>query len=780
MGLVAGLAAAFVGFALVLNHSARIADWLFFRYAGYALAALFFTAACLSSGHALVRRVLGGNVLPVLEHVAMAFAAGVYVFFLGTMIAGFAGLLGHVFFFVFPLLLIAAGARPTFRYARRARRHLAGAWRRSARPPAWALLVDAFGLVGLALVYIPIMTPNNAAFDARWYHLGIAEHYAAAGAVGPFYEGWLPGTSPHLASLLYTWAFLVPGQRLGDRVEVAAHLEYAVFVFSVFAIPALVRRLVRPRLAGQAYRYAWAARFLFPGVFLYDSSVCLGADHVAAVFAAPVYLALLRAWTGLAPRACVLLALALSGALLSKYTGALILVAPAVLAIAIRAVWLAGRALFRRAGSLPLRAAALGPLVALGAGLAFTAPHWAKNIVFYRDPAYPVLRKLITPRPWTVDSALRFDVGFQNQLWAAERSLAGLGHTMRALATFSFVPNDWKNFHGDAPVFGSLFTLALVALPFLKGTKRLWGIYASCHVGVFVWYWINHQDRYLQAALPWMAAATAAVIGLAWREGRAARVMVAALAALQIVWGADVFLIPAHVFAGVPVKQVLDMFSHPVGKPPAADRIVYQDAFTVIGKALPHHAKVLIHETHPHLGVAAPSVADCPYHQGGISYLRTPTPRDVFDQLSSFGVTHIAFRDGPQSRELDTLAGEIVFFNFVHRYATAPAVADGWLIAPMPKERPAPGGAPDPVLLLTCGKGLPPGLYHLEDLTIPSLDKTKPPPHPFSAAGQAPAELVQEANAVAQEPACAALPPGMDTRFVRAGVREPYTLWVRK
>jgi hypothetical protein len=122
-----------------------------------------------------------------------------------------------------------------------------------------------------------------------------------------------------------------------------------------------------------------------------------------------------------------------------------------------------------------------------------------------------------------------------------------------------------------------------------------------------------------------------------------------------------------------------------------------------------------------------------------------------------------------------------VFFNFVQRYAGAPTNADGWLVAAMPKAPPPPGDAPpDPVLVVTCGKGLAPGLYHLADLAVPSLDKAKGQPRPFTEANASLADMVSRANAVAQDRACSALPAGVEAGFKRAGTRDPFAIWVRK
>lgn len=769
------LAASFVAFARVLNRHYPIREWLFLRYAGYWAASLFFAASCFSSGHLVLKRALGGRVLPLHEHAAVSFAAGLYVFFLGMFLGGLAGLYGGLFFFALPTALTAAGAFPAARFAARAYRHVAAARRRAPRPSPFGPLIHGFGLLGVLMVYFAVLTPNNAAFDARWQHLGIAEHYAAVGAVRRFPEGWFVGASPHLASFLYTWAFLLPRSQIFDHIELCAHLEITVFVAALVGIPALVRRLVKPSLMGpDAYRWSWAARFLFPGIFLYDSSLCLGADHIASAFAVPIYVLLLRAWKDLSPRLLALLALALTGALLTKYTGALLLVAPALVAVPVRAIWLGALALRRKQ---PLKVMWAGPLAAVAAGLVLFAPHWLKNLIWYGDPFYPVLHKHLASRPWTADSAARFDIGFMNQLWRPERNWEGIKQTLVALWTFSFKPNDWERFHGTTPVFGSLFTLMMLLVPLLRGSRRLVGLYLATHLGVFVWYWTHHQDRYLQAALPWMAAATAAVLALCWRQGLAARLALSALIAVQVIWGADVYFMPAHAYLGVPARSVIDMLTRTPGKA-NPNRLAFNDPFVAVGKALPRNATLLVHDYHPHLGVGVPTVADCPYHQGGISYALTPTPREVYDTLQGLGVTHLAWRNA-QPREPDTLAGEIVFLHFVQRFGGPAKNAEGWSISKMPAAPPSPGRAPDPVLVWTCGKGLKPGLYHLGDLTVPALEKGRRDPRPFKPAPSDPAALLREAMAVAQDPTC---PPSkaVEGMFVRVGQRDPYGIWIRR
>jgi hypothetical protein len=275
-----------------------------------------------------------------------------------------------------------------------------------------------------------------------------------------------------------------------------------------------------------------------------------------------------------------------------------------------------------------------------------------------------------------------------------------------------------------------------------------------------------------------MAAATAAVMALAWRQGIAARIGVGALLALQVVWGADVYFMPAHAYLGVPAKAVIDLFSRTPGKA-NNNRLSFAEPFVGVGKQLPRGAKLLIHDFHPHVGVGVPTVADCPYHQGGISYARTPSPREVYDQLKSYGVTHLAWRN-TQPREPDTLAGEMVFLNFVQRYGGAAKSVEGWLLSTMPAAPPPPGRAPDPVLVFTCNnKGLKPGLYHLADLAIPALVRRRDP-RPFAPSEGDVTPLLQQAQAIAQDSACSGLPKTAEMSFLKVGQRDPFAIWIRR
>ncbi|MGB8224422.1 MAG: hypothetical protein WCF10_17655, partial [Polyangiales bacterium] len=87
-----------------------IRQWLFWRYAGYWVACAFWSAGCLSSGYALVRR-LRGTPLPFAETLCLSFAAGVVLFYLAMNVLGALHGLHRAAFFALPLVMIAVGAR---------------------------------------------------------------------------------------------------------------------------------------------------------------------------------------------------------------------------------------------------------------------------------------------------------------------------------------------------------------------------------------------------------------------------------------------------------------------------------------------------------------------------------------------------------------------------------------------------------------------------------------------------------------------------------------------
>jgi hypothetical protein len=727
VGLVAVSLGATAFFLWFVHDLYPIQHWMFWRYASYWLLSALFVAACVSAGFGSLRLLLK-RPLPFAEHFSIAFAIGVYEFFLAMFLGGLLGVYGALWFALLPTLLLASGAWPLFRYLRRTRRHWLAARKRAGPPSPWSYPVLAFGLLGLGLIYFLILTPENISYDSRWQHLALAEHYAASGGIARTPEGLYVATSPHLAATLYAWAMQMPLSMLFDRVELAAHMEFVGFLFTLVGVSAIARRLVglpRPK-------HAWVVRFLFPAVLLYDASLAAGADHVAAIFAAPIFLIMLRAWHHPSPRWLLLLVTAMSGAVMTKYTGAMLLIGFPIVVMSLRFAIDAVRALLRRPNVVP-RVLLAAMATAIGAGLLLTAPHWLKNFVWYGDPFYPLLHGHLPLRPWTEDSALRFSGYMKSNLWRPELGWAGLLESLKVLFTFALIPNDWPQFHGKLPVLGALFTFGLGLLPFLRKTRKIWLLYAAVHFGIFVWYWIHHQDRYLQAVMPLVAGGTAAVLALAWRQHWTAKTGVSALVGISIVWGGDVWFIPTHAIVGSPQKVVLDLFAQGFKKN-YKDRVLPFGGTYRLGRALPRDATLLFHEERTRLGLRVRSIQDNVLAQGGISYVRHRSPRELWGTLDAMGVTHIAWAT-ERSWTFDSVGGDLVFFDFVLNAAIQHTIVDGWTLAQLPTQ--PPGDWPSHrALVLSCpSSSYVSGVYRVGDLTLPVIIVGDPPeaPEPITA-----------------------------------------------
>ena len=773
--LVLSLLAATAYFLRAVNAHYAIRDWLLPIYCGYFGFTLYFNAACLSAGYALLRLLVPTG-LPLRERIFLSMAIGVLAFYLGTFLLGLLHLYGPAYFLLYPLALFLLGAYPPFKLARRVRRALRFARKVPARRrSALGAAILGFGVLALGLLYLGVLPPENTSYDARWYHLPIAEHYAAVHGVEPFVEGWFQGTLPHLSSFLYTWGMCWPWVHVVDKVMLCSHVELSLFLWTLYGVTVLARRMV-PR---RPMHLAWVAVFLFPCIFVYDSNLGTTADHIAAFWAPAILLALMRAWPRLALRESLLLGALLAAAIDTKYQCVSLVVFPS-LAYACRAVWL----MVRGRGAPRWMPLATGAAVVATIAVLW-APHWLKNLVWYGDPIYPLLYAKLHDHPWTADGPTRLAMMTAENIWRPTGTLGErLLETLKAVWSFSLDPHDWNRLE-RVPFFGSLFTMLLLALPFLRARPRVWGLFACANGGVFVWYWLSHQDRYLQALLPWFGAATASAIALAWDSGLLARGALSVLVAAQIAWGSDAAFLRTHRMIGesqlkVAMDRITSGFDHQFGR-----RTGTFGDMVDIGKALSPSAKVLVHEYGVHLGLQHASASDDPMWQGGLSYGRFHSPAELDDRLKSWGITHIAMVTG-HSEDKDSLAGDVSYWDYVRHSAKQWKVFGGWTVYTLPEQRP-PDTPYGDILWLGCQNMYSKGRYAMVDLTTPftmSVPGLAFPKARVRLGGdeQGPIdEQLERVNAVAIDPACQKLTPThLSTAFEHVTDRGKVQLWLRK
>jgi hypothetical protein len=220
------LAVGLIGFAVFVHGFYPIHTWLFWRYAGYVLLVLAWTACCLSLGYEVVCRYCPW--LTKTEQLTVGLAVGVLSFGLAIFFIGLIHGLHPVTSVLLPLAFLASGARRLRRDVPKLARRRHWGFRHSFDLrflPVWLL-----GLAGVGVLYFCILSPEAFTFDARWYHMPIAQRYALSGKVSRFDEGFWMAAFPHLLSYVYAWVYLLPGLLMFDRMEIGVHVEFALFV----------------------------------------------------------------------------------------------------------------------------------------------------------------------------------------------------------------------------------------------------------------------------------------------------------------------------------------------------------------------------------------------------------------------------------------------------------------------------------------------------------------------------------------------------------------------
>jgi hypothetical protein len=747
--------AAIVVYATYAHHIHPLGDWLTFFWARAWLFSAAFGFASFGIGLTILGR-LKLHAGSLIERTSMALAVGVLTFALGIYVAGLFALLGLPFFFAWPALLLLLGRRALLRYFRglaRLRARFGGAlfFPQNALQALAALAIVA----GAFALYVQVISPANIGFDVRWYHIPVPESYAAAGRIRPFPEGWYLGAYPQLGAWLYTWAFLAPGV-LKHHLCLAGHLEFVLFLATIGNTSALASRL----LSGTRLRHGGAALFLFPALF-YSAHLGCGSDHVIELWAAPLALALLRYLATADIRHGALLGMLLGAAILSKYQ-AIYYFVPIALVLAFSLA----------------RQRQLGPLAtAAGVTLLVSSPHWLKNWIAYGDPFYPNLYHWLHDHPFFPGAGDLLPRGYW--LTGDKPPLSGMGKvrdTLGALGRFSFYPLGWARVHDDTTIIGSLFTLLLPLMLWVRPRWRVLLIAGSVHVGVAIW-WNTYPDaRYLQPLMPWMAACVAATLAAAWRTRSVAlRGAILTLVGLQIVWGGDLYLLRSQqMLAGLPL-QALN-----VGKEEPFPRHHYPgEELAEVGARLPKGSRLVGHDFYQSLGVGVPAITDNPDWQGAIDYLQIEPPDEVLRTWLALGGTHLIWPYAKEPRQAEDMARDAVFGRASVAFTDSSFEVAGYRVAEL-IDRPAPKSMQTPTSLawLGCGSERALGVYTPAGFAKGTVEK----PLTREELERDPSAALAEANTLWFKWDCEdsrAILPIISQQFTKVLVTGAHELWVR-
>jgi hypothetical protein len=696
-----------VYYASRLGESYHIEDWLFWPTALLWLYNLVLFAAIVGTGHLVLTRVLRLE-LPALENLAISIPVGVVAFCwamygLGALhlyrTGPAAGLVA---------VLIAVSARPLFRFVR-------GAWRawqqRAPRPPSLgtamlAALVLSFGVICLWLLYLPLISSQALNFDATWYHLTVAQDYAREGRIIPF-EGDYPRNWPQLAPIVHTWGWLMPVPGTLQRWTLPLHTEFFMVLGTLVGVAAMARYLLEPKTV----RFAWVGFFLFPAVFVYDQCIAGGADHFLALFAPSLYLSAARTARTLRARRWALFGILAGGAILVRYQAVYLVVACGALpALAWLGHVLRGARRPLAGTSLTPREQLAGPLVGLAVATVAASPHFIANWVFYGNPVFPFLQNYFGGRPSVEGSARLVEVILKGDYtWRPQGSFGRrVAESLELMFSFSFEPH--YSFTKNWLTFGSLFTLTLPLLPWLRSPGRILRGAGVALLALFVWAMTVRVDRHLQALAPILAACTVAALVRAWELGLPARVGVSALVALQVIWGGDApFYSPTVDQSTSRLAAAVELVrSGYQGR--VAERDDYRSEFVKLGKSLPKDAKVLLRPLPVSLGIDRRTVLDQDGHQGLISYAGIGGPTALKRYYQRLGITHIVFWASMPAwdKRAEILVDEFLRSTPISRFG-------GLSVASVEEARPRP----DPAQYLVFAQGIGyygDGLYALDDL----------------------------------------------------------------
>jgi hypothetical protein len=164
-----------------------------------------------------------------------------------------------------------------------------------------------------------------------------------------------------------------------------------------------------------------------------------------------------------------------------------------------------------------------------------------------------------------------------------------------------------------------------------------------------------------------------------------------------------------------PLKKSIDLLSSGF-EGNYEKRFYVQGQFQAVARQLPKHARVLVHDENNHLGLEAQSIMDRFPFEYGISYGLSESPRALFDLYRSLGATHILW--APKSKGTDSLAGDIMFYDFALRRAQSLGSPGGMRLAQMP-DKPPSEPFNDTVAVFSCSGSYPTGLYPVSSLRVP-------------------------------------------------------------
>ncbi len=764
---VAGFFVALLGVVVAGLFEARISPrpyWLAFDLGRLLFATVALNLAMVLGGARAFRLLAPNARIPLAERLLWGMTLGFLGFGLLMYALGFLGLYGPIAGVTIPLVLGAAGAGEMPRLWGEVRNATAAPAASTGVGRIVALGATLLGGLGVGLVYLEALTPDSFNFDAIWYHVPIAQDYARLGRIVPFFADNHRGY-PHLASLLHTWALLVPGvDPLPLRWMLMLHLEFAMVLWRIVGALAIAQFL----LQGRRVPGLWAVFFLYPSIFIYDQNIGGSADHVLGATAAPIALGLLRFLPEFRIRWAILTGLAAGVHMLTKYQAVYMVAAVALLTCG-RALWflfagrVAGKALGRRlsvdGAKLPSwRATLLVPCLLAGVALAASSPHFLKNAVFYQNPFYPFARQAFPSsfEAWKYPSSkgAEKEDGADDSAAPAKKG----GKTKASNATpveatspydfrfksraFDWLPQgdgvvervvwihktmlEWpfltanRNLTNQRPYMGGLFVLLLPVAFLVRDRRRTLGALGVCYCAFGVWAATTANDRYLLSFLSVPIGVSAALLVRLSEFGTLARLGACLLVTSQAMTS---FAAP-FVYGGDRLTKAVQLAKRSTTAKSPSALYSYRAASLRLSEAIPRDAVVLGRYFKDMLGVDRMVLNTHEPIQTLIKFSKLRNERDLWRICRDRGITHLLYPPGKRQPEL---AQTLILFDVLFAQTEKSRSVSGVRVAELPKDAPR---ATEPLLVFVKGiREYDDGLYRVSQLNrTPKGVRPKPVP----------------------------------------------------
>jgi hypothetical protein len=505
-----------------------------------------------------------------------------------------------------------------------------------ARPTA-ADVARALGLAGLGLIVtgqvlalVAALAPPTAK-DTLLYHYALPKAWIAAGrAIEAPYN--IAGYYPLGVEMHAVWAMLLGGP-LGVRAAEAA-AGATLFLFAPL-LAMVVYGWARERGADPA----WAAVAALVIAWIptgYDVAASAYVDLALAGYTALAVRMFGHWWATGRSRPLLGVAAGVGGALSIKLSAAFLLLPLALLGL-LRAL---GRRQGEREATRPGTAlTAAGVLGALGLGVTFAAPWYARNWIRTGSPLFPFYLEMWPAQApgWDLDRSRLYETLFS--LYGDARS--PLDYLWAPIRLAVAAQPDRPAYYDG--VLGIAFVFALPLLGWALWRRRLdvelrLAVLISTALFVF-WLFSSQQLRYLLPATPGLAVAIAvAGHGLERTVSRPLRILVLAAAALGLPVLVAWFLAldPGRVVLGGEPREAF-----------LARRLDYYPYYQVVNRDLPPTARVwLIDMRRDTYHLDRPSFSDFIFEDYTLTqYVRSAaTVEEIRARVKADGITHLLVR----------------------------------------------------------------------------------------------------------------------------------------